>query len=797
MTNQKKKDMNRIKRSNKLSSLIILVFLLMTTLIKAQITQNIKGNVIDKQSDFPLSGAEIVVKIKGKIYGAVSDFDGNYIIKEVPLGKINIIALYNGFESQAFIELSLKVGKELIVNFRLLEKIGNLEEIVLTGKSKRDNVAFVTGSSYGFNVAQTDKYAGSLADVSRMAMNYAGVNAADDSRNDIIVRGNNPTSLQWTMEGIVIPNPNHYSSSGSSGGPVSMININTLKKSDFLSSAFPANFGNTSAAVFDLQFREGNKDKYEFVGQIGFAGIEAGIEGPFSKKSDASFMVNYRYSTVALFSELGLDVGTGVAVPIYQDASVVVNVPTKKAGKIKIWAIAGVSDIEFDTTKEGAVNLYTDRDNSILTQNNKNIISGVSHKYFFNKKTSSNLSVSHSFIDQTVNIDLLNSSNGQFEKDFREELGTSFTTIQGKVKSKINVKNTIEIGTSFTNYGLDFDINFVGEYQSDIKDNAGLIGAYVNWQHRFSDRLILNAGIRNQYFNLNKQNVVEPRLGLKYKINEKSSINFGYGLHSNIHPLLTYFTKQEVALGNYKYENKDLGFTKSHHLVAGYQTQIVEKLNLKTEVYYQVLFDVPISHKDETYSIINSGYFDAGGAQILYDALYNEGKGKNYGLDVTIEKTLSNGFYMLLTGSLYESKYLAKDNIWRNTAWNGKFMTSFLTGKEFKINAKNSIGIDVNINYAGGRRFTAIDKVQSALDSETVFDTAQSFELQLPHYFRTDLKLSYKRNGKKISHEMQLDLRNLFNTQNIFSRKYNTTTSKIEDTFQNGILPVMQYRILF
>jgi len=760
-------------------------------------TQNIKGKVIDQQSEYPLMGAEIITRVNEHDYWAVCDENGEYIIENVPIGKINIQAHYSGFETQSFTELHLVSGKELVVNFTLLEKLESLDEVVIKAKGKRQNVTFVTASTASFNVEQTEQYAGSLNDVSRMAMNYAGVNGNDDSRNDIIVRGNNPASLLWVIEGAMIPSPNHYSTSGSSGGPVSMLNINTLSQSDFLSGAFPANFGNTTSAAFDLQFKNPNKDQTEFVGQMGFAGVELGVEGPFSKNKDASYLLNYRYSTLAVFDLMGLNMGLGTAVPKYQDINTVINIPTNKAGTFKIWAIGGISNIKFENKTEEDENNYIDFDDSELEKKNKNIISGITHQYFFNKKTSSKVSFSYSNINEKTKIDTLNTEDSKYYRFFNENLNTSYTTVDAKINSKLNAKNKISGGTSYTNYGIDFSLEVINKYQSDIIKNTGLAAAYINWQHRFSDKLMLNSGLRYQFFSLNNQGSIEPRLGLKYQVKDHTSFNLAYGLHSNINPLLAYFTKQKLADNHFEYANTDVSFVRSHHFIAGVNQKIENKINVKLEAYYQYLFDVPISHVDETYSIINSGYNDPGGAQLFYDQLFNEGKGKNYGLDVTLEYPLTNGFYTLLTGSIYESKYLAKDNIWRNTAWNGNFMSSLLTGKEFKLGSKSYLGIDINANYAGGRRYTEINQQASELAGGAVYYTDKSFENKLPAYFRTDLKISFKLNGKKINQEWQLDLRNVFNRKNVFSQNYNISTNEIDTAYQTGLLPVMQYRILF
>ena len=775
----------------RISLLIIALFTM--TIIHGQ-TQTVKGLVIDKQSEYPLPQAEVVVTSAGEDYWATTNFDGEYVIDDVPVGKISIKAMYNGFSTSYKSNLDLQPGKELVVNFSLLEKLEQLDEVVVQTARKRESTAFVSTSAAKFDVAQVGQYAGSLNDVSRMAMNYAGVSSNDDSRNDIIVRGNNPASLLWVIEGTSVPSPNHYSTSGSSGGPVSMLNINTLSKSDFLSGAFPANYGNTTAAAFDLQFRKPNNSKTEFVGQIGFGGLEFGVEGPFSKAHKASYLVNYRYSTLAVFDKIGFDIGVGAAVPKYQDINTVFNIPTKNAGKFKIWAIGGISSITFENTDD-STNSYFNQDNSILSQDNKNLISGISHTYFFNKKTSSKVSLSYSTINQLVNLDELDTATNTYQQTFNENLGTNQLTIAAKVNSKVNAKNKLSAGVDFTQYNLDFDM-LIDTRHNITNGDAGLLGVYSSWQHRFTENLVMNTGLRYQYFSLNKQGAVEPRLGLKYQAG-KTNFSIAYGLHSNINSMMSYFTQQEITANQYEYRNRDLGFVQSHHVVLGVGTYLASKVKLKTEFYYQSLFNVPISHDDATYSIINSGYNDAGGAQIVFDELYNEGKGKNYGMDVTLEYPLKNGFYALLTGSVYDSKYTGYDGIERNTAWNGNFMTSFLTGKSFKINEKSEVGFDLNINYAGGRRYTPIDLVASGAQGEAVYKTDENFDYKLPKYKRVDLKLSYKRNGKHLNQEWNVDLRNLFNQKNILSQNYNVNTNSISTSYQTGFLPVVQYRILF
>ncbi len=777
-----------------------LLWVLIPQLFWSQTTQNIKGTIIDKDSDFPLMGAEVSVQKDGKTYGTVADENGEYFIAGVPIGKINITASFVGYEPQTFQNLSLEAGKELVVNFTLTEQVNKLDAVVIQTKKKNEQVAFVTNSAYELKAEQINRYAGSLADVSRMAMNYAGVSSNDDSQNSIVVRGNNPSSLLWTMEGVAIPNPNHYSATGSSGGPVSMINLNTLAQSDFLAGAFPANFGNTTSAAFDLHFRTPNKNKYEYVGQIGFAGAELGVEG-YLKKNKSSFLINYRYSTLELFDKMGIDLGVGTAVPKYQDASFIINIPTDKAGKFRIWSIAGTSTIRFLIEGEGGRNLYLDYDNSDLKTYNLTTISGINHKYFFNKKTGIFTSVAFSHLDQRVTMDTLNVYTNRYDNLYKDKIFTNYYTFKSEVKTKKNVQNTYAAGVEYTLYAMNLFMRIqspTSSYLNDMDQSAGLLGTYINWKHKFSDKTRITSGIRLQYFDLNNQISIEPRLGLLYKINDKTRMSFAYGLHSNIHSLLAYYSKHEINSAAYQYKNLDLKFTRSHHFVAGISHDLNDKIHSKFEIYYQKLFDVPVYHDDDAiYSILNAGYLDPGGAQVYFEPLFNDGEGKNYGIDITLEHPLNKGFYMLFTGSLYQSWYKAYDGVWRHTAWDGSYVTSLLAGKEFVFSPGNALYFDVNLNYSGGRRYTPIDKQASIVAGEAVYDKNKIFAYQLPAYFRTDVKISYKRSGKHITQEWQLDLRNLFNRRNLFSQRYNKYTHQIENTYQTGFLPVMQYRILF
>ena len=318
-------------KSMKTINYLFFMLLFSIKIINAQEnTQTVRGTAFDKDSKQPLIGAIVSVVSETKKLIATTDANGLFKIINVPLGRQTLKVTYLGYEPLSIPDIIVTAGKEVVLDLGLTEALKKMNDIVISYDRKKDrtvtNNEMASVSSRSFNPDDTKKFAGALGDPSRMAANFAGVVAGNDSRNDIVVRGNSPNAMLWQLEGVNIPNPNHFGSNFGTGGPVSMLNANNIGKSDFFTSAFPAQYGNANGGVFDLVMREGNNEKKEFIGQIGFNGFELGAEGPFSKKSKASYIFNYRYSTLGLMKAAGLNVGTGAATPLYQDMNFKITV---------------------------------------------------------------------------------------------------------------------------------------------------------------------------------------------------------------------------------------------------------------------------------------------------------------------------------------------------------------------------------------------------------------------------------------------------------------------------------------
>jgi hypothetical protein len=262
-----------------------------------------------------------------------------------------------------------------------------------------------------------------------------------------------------------------------------------------------------------------------------------------------------------------------------------------------------------------------------------------------------------------------------------------------------------------------------------------------------------------------------------------------------LQPLLSYFTLTPQADGSYQQTNRELGFTRSHHLVLGYDRQLTDNLRLRVEGYQQWIFDAPVERTPSYYSALTEGAdFNVSGK----GNLVNQGTGRNYGLELTLERSFARGYYFLLTGSVFESKYQGSDGVTRNTPFNTGYAANALAGREFRIGRKdNTLTLSFKANTTGGRYETPLSLEASGTAGRAMYEYDRAFSQQLPAYFRADVKLGYKVNRARLTHEIAFDLQNITNRENIFQRAYNPRTNKIGTSYQQGFLPVPFYRLTF
>jgi hypothetical protein len=805
--------MKMIKKKNFIEPILLILFIVSLSLQGfAQTTQTIRGKVIDEVSKTPLIGVNIVVVRTGDVpLGASTDENGDFKISSVPLGRQTIKASYIGYEEQTIPNIVVTAGKEAILNLALTENANQLNEIVITANTKEDKTAtnndLAVVSSRSFNIDDTKRYAGALGDPSRMAANFAGVVGGNDSRNDIVVRGNSPTGMLWQLEGLNIPNPNHFGALVSTGGPVSMLNNNNLDKSDFLTSAFPAQYGNATAGVFDIRLKDGNNQKLEKVAQIGFNGFELGLEGPFSKNKKSSFIINYRYSTLGVFQSLGIEFGTGGNTPNYQDLNYKFTFPTKNNGKFTLFGIAGTSSIDLlgskTDLKKQSTDLYGDENQDSYPRYGTNII-GASFEKNLSKKsfvkfTLGNSSTNEKFTSDSISrnaaLDVVGKS-----KRAEAEFTTSKTSFVFYTRTKFDSKNSLTSGiyVDYLNFDL-FNRDIYANVNKDTvrlsaKDNNLLTQAYTQWRHRFSNQFSFIAGAHLQNYSLNSQTVVEPRASISYQINGRQSLSFGYGLHHQAPLITTSYTQLKTGV-SISYPNKTLDFIASQHYAVTYDWNLSETLRLKAEAYYQELSDLPVEKNASAFSSVNTGISFGPDNEVN---LVSKGTGRNYGVELTLERFFNKGYYFLITTSLFDSKYKGSDNIERNTAYNTQYVFNALAGKEFRVGKnKNFLNFNLKLTSIGGRYLTPLDVAASAARGQAVYVRSLAYSEKQTPYFRTDFRIAYRKEYKKSTMEISLDLQNVTGNQNIFAQTYNPRTNAIANQYQQGFFPVPTFRYTF
>jgi hypothetical protein len=791
---------------------ILLLLLSLTFFCQAQnITQTVRGTIVDKISKSPIIGATVVLSDKTK--GTKADVNGRFQLKNIPIGRVSLIVTSVGKQPLYLNNLEVNSTNQLVLNLEMEDRVTRTKKVVIRSKKDKSKTLneMVSVSGRTFSVEETQRYAGSKNDIARMAQSFAGVQGSNDARNDIVVRGNSPVGVLYRLEGMDIPNPNHFAAAGTTGGPISMINNNVLANSDFLTSAFPAQYMNATSGIFDLNLRSGNNQEYEFLGQIGFNGIELNAEGPLSKKnknSSNSFIVGYRYSTLSVFNALGVNFGTGTAVPKYQDGSFKLKFSDKK-GSTTLFGIGGVSNVKlWDSENEGA-SLFGDSGQDFNYRTNTGLI-GLSRSYLISKKSYTKTTLAIRANSTKTILDTF-TTNPDLDKApfYRDNSYEGAISLHSFYQTKFSAKTNLRVGAYLDrNFFKLTDSVFVGARNSFVnltnyKGALYTIKPYAQLQYKYSEKLQTVIGISSIYFPYNNTFSLEPRLGITYNVNSKSSLALGYGLHSKIAPFRSYFIETEITPNNFGTTNDNLGFSKAHHIVLAYDRNLNKHTRIKLETYYQHLFNVPVSRFTNTFSLLNQGA--EFGVQ-LQDSMVNGGTGDNYGAELTFEHFLHKGFYYLVTGSVYRSTYEPSDGKTYPTAFDGRYAANVLGGREFMLKEKLSTSgkakqysftLDFKSLINGGLRYTPIDLEESIIAGEAVFDNTRAFSERHKPYFRIDFRIGFKVQTKKVTHEWAFDIQNVTNQKNIFAVRFDPNELALKESYQTGLLPVFQYRVRF
>ena len=788
--------------SNKVITQLFL--LLVSANIFAQTnTSSFSGTIVDKITKNPISSVVVVLKNDTQTYSTRSDTLGRFLIKNILPNRYELTISFIGYSRVHVPAILITSGKEEVLDIEMEEKIKNLKGVVIKGRKREIQNEMSAVSTRSFSMEEVNRYSGGRGDPARLAANFAGVSAPNDQRNDIVIRGNSPQGVLWRFEGINVPNLNHYSTLGTTGGPVSALNTNVLRNSDFMTSAFPSEYGNATAGVFDIGMRRGNSNKREFTLQASaFTGVEAMIEGPLKKGDGSSYLLAYRYSFAGFAKSAGLDIGTA-ATPYYQDLTFKINTGKTKLGQFSLFGIGGLSSIDFLHNEIDSNDIFADPSRDSRVKSEIGVI-GLSHSIPLSSKVNLKSILGATYSGNNYSEDSIDKVNQAPINNLNVRNKETHYVFNSTLSAKINSRLSIKSGIIAELYDLDIltetrKLRSQWETQVNYKDQTALIQSFFQFKYNFNEEWSTVLGIHGQHLTLNNSNAIEPRFSFKYTNNRLGNFTLGYGMHHQMQPLPVYFFQGLNPSGSLNQENRNLNFTRSHHFVLGHEYIINSDWKIKTEAYMQFLENVPVENFNSSFSLLNEG---ATFAPTQKFNLVNGGTGFNRGVELTIEKYFTKGYYGLLTGSLYDSKYKGSDQIERNTAFNGSYTLNILGGKEFKVgkNKNNALTLDTKFTYAGGRYYTPVDIDASRRKGEEVlYGDPLAFTEKYPDYYRFDIKFGYRMNGmkKKISHMLFFDLQNITFRKNVFAIRYNSVTQNANTAYQNGFFPNFLYRIQF
>lgn len=782
-------------------TLFVVMLLLCLSASKAHAqTQTVRGTVVDKIAQSPIPGATVVLLNIQPVLHAQSDADGNFTLLQVPVGNQSFQITYPGYKEVLLQHVSVNAGKELVLTINMEEEIDDLDEVVVTAKVEKNKPLneLSTVSTRTFSVEETQKFAAAVNDPARMASSFAGVVTAGDGNNHISIRGNSPNGLLWRMEGVEIPNPNHFSNVGTAGGGISILSSQLLSNSDFSTGAFASEYGNALSGVFDLRLRKGNNEKREYTVQLGVLGMDVAAEGPFKKGYEGSYLINYRYSTLNILGKIGVPIGD--ASTNFQDLSFNISLPTKRLGKFGIFGFGGLS-YQTTTAEKDSVRWQEDDFFRLNTRfySNTGAIGITNMKLFKNQsylKTALVFSGTENGYYQDELQDDYSTEIREYDQRFVQQKATITSTYTWKIDSRNNIRTGIilnQLGYKLKQYDMEDTTVLLEKINEDGYTQT--IQEYFQWNHRMSEKWTTNIGIHYFQMLLNNTQSLEPRASVKYDMTPKHHFTLGYGLHSQIQPLGVYFTEVTNSNGATTRPNEQLKMSKAHHIVAGYDWVTSEHSHIKTELYYQHLFDIPIAKDPSSlYSILNQtdGYPTI--------ALENKGLGRNYGIELTVERFMFRNLYYLLSVSVYESKYQAANGNWYDTRFNTNYASTLTLGKEWELNGKEKnrvIGFNIKSVFVGGFRYTPIDLAASVNAGESVYDKTRMFTQQMPAYYRLDLRFSLKRNYNRLTTTLALDIQNTTNRKNVGGQYFDAKTAAVKYWYQTPLIPVLSYRLEF
>jgi len=776
---------------------LFLALLNIQSFAQKELNQNIRGIVKDSDTELPLSGVNVIILNSKPQIGISTNIDGEFVLPKLKLATYNLKFSHIGYYDVFVNNIYLTSSKEIVLDIKMKDKIITSSTVAVTRENNKNNRNEMVAVSVN-TISNTVKnhIAGGISDPSRIVLSYAGIKNQGDLNNGFSIRGNKPTNMLWSIEGLEIQDPNHFTIGGSFGGSyingaVSSVSNSLLKNINLYTGSFPAEYGNAISGVMDLSLRNGNDKTFEYNLNVGMLGIEATAEGPI--EIGGSFLVTFRYSTLNLVSDLGFNINNSKIG--YRDLNYKINFPTKKFGTFTAFGIAGWSDSK-------SLDLYKNNEHIWNTTYN-NYVFGFSHNIKLSKIATIKNVLALSQVENKYHYWNQSFIDQRFHYNRKNTIYRYNITLLNKFNSKNKLQSGLKLNIPKLKFdkGVHSDSDFLVYspfHNVHFENSTAYFQVFSQWKHRFNNKLSLNSGLHFLLFTYNMKYSFEPRVSLNWKINKRHNINFGTGIYSKIEFLPLYMAKinTNYSLSNLSNQvkdnlNKNIELSKSYHLSANYIYKPFKDFTLKIEPYFQYHFDVPervnlsyIYKFDSTLfrkiiidsfnyvnTTLNSSF------EFYNSKLTNEGKGLNYGIEITIEKKFNKNYFFILTSSNYRSFYKTSiDKTWQPTLYDGLFSFTATGGKDFIIGKlkQSKISINARLLWSGGY-------IKPLDYRKTTFQ-------RYKNYYKIDTKIAYTLNKKKITYTLTLDILNTTNHKN--------ETSEYLQNAQ-GILPVLSLNFRF
>ena len=767
---------------------LILIFMSMFSVAQGQSkAMEFKGKVVNETGQALIGATVQLINLESENAGDTTDEEGLFSIPMEKQDEFTLRVSYVGYTDVEVQILGSYFDKNAPLQIVLTEREINISTVdVRVGRYHDQD--FLPSLVETITIEEVRKFPATFFDPARLAQSFAGVANTNDQANGLSIRGSSPDFFKWFLEGVEIVNPNHTSNAGTvndratqNAGGVNILSAQLLSQSHFYKSAYPVQFQNALSGIMSMSLRNGDNQACKHFVQLGLIGLEASSEGPINKNNKkGSYLFNYRYSTVGLLSNLGLDFG-GETIA-FQDAAFNVSLPVER-GIVKIFGVAGLSENRFSAPDDIA-EVKEEKDNFDIDFVGKMGLMGFN--YDTNLGNNSRL-----------NITSVLSGNDE-NRSSKSARGISELNIEDADRNILwSNKIICDQKKNYTtwSYGLHhntaaYKIETLTSDASTLVAGEGLrhrVGGSVNMDYMLSPSWQILLGVQTNYLFSNdggdSEWLVEPRMHVQYRSKKNKQWDFSTGLYSQQN------TPRTLRSSISSFSNIGLKSIKSWQNIISFQ-QNYEQYNFKIEAYFQYLYKVPVSINSVDYSILN------GSEDARLFPLANLGKGKNYGVEFSVRKSSERGFFWMANATLYQAEYWTPGLGWELGRYSGGYIFNAMIGKEW-VKENKTHGINLRGNVLGGFRYLSINEFSSASANTTIYNRGLGYLERLRPYHRIDMRIFRTVKHKKFTSTISLDVQNLTNVKNAAFSTYDNVLGAVVEKKQLGLIPILNYRIQF